>query len=48
MLIAQERADVYGFTDVGGHVPRDRVMRALRSKMNAGPPHWHGIKGLTN
>lgn len=41
VVIAQELADVYGFTDVGGHVPQDKVMRGLRQKhMSTPPPYW--------
>merc|ERR1719350_468709 len=40
VLIAQELADEYGFTDVGGHVPRDKVMRGLRRHMAGPPKHW--------
>jgi len=41
VVIAQELADFYGFTDVEGHVPKDKVMRTLREKHMSGPPvHW--------
>ena len=41
VVIAQELADLYGFTDIGGHVPKDKVMRGLRDKYMSKPPkHW--------
>ena len=41
VLIVQELADKYGFTDVEGHTPKDRVIRSLRQKhMQTPPPYW--------
>jgi len=40
VLICQELADEYGFSDVEGHVPKDKVMRGLRAEMARPPKHW--------
>merc|ERR1712087_892680 len=48
VVMSHELGVEYGFTDIGGNVPNDKVMKELRLEM-ASPPRywvadWHGFK----
>ena len=38
--MAWELAQHYGYTDVNGNMPNDRVMKSVRAEMQGPPLHW--------
>jgi dehydrogenase/reductase SDR family protein 1 len=40
VVMAAELAEEYGYTDIDGNMPYDRVMKALRETMSRPPDRW--------